>query len=308
MRWLVKILPLLLVAGVSSYASPEQPDWAAKAKKLVFEIVPSKSTYVLYEPVIVSYVVRNPTTENIKASVVMFPGAGRVMFWIEDSEKGKFQSGPGATICLAPGVAADIAPGDVLISETQLMWNRETAELAFQGTGSYKIHGQINVGGSRVALTSEPVEIQIVAPENYDAEAIEFFDSEEEFLHLMKEGVYGFSKQKTESDWYGRLETFLEHHSDSAYAPLVQFELAGVVASVSQELELGIGHYRTFLENWPSHPYASRAMYQLARALRDTGALQEAIETVGLFESSYPERRDSITHLRWDILGEGRQK
>ena len=301
MRRLPTILILLFTLGVGGVTLGSQTSEPVTAQDLLFEITPSKSTYVLYEPVIVTYIVRNPTAENIHACIEMNIQGDVVKFWIENDKGEKVPYKVGGGIFYGPG-DCNIAPGGLLISDIGF----EARERVLQEPGSYKIHAQAFVLGTGVVLEAEPKEVQIAAPERKDVNAIEFFESEEEFLQLMKEGPNRFCKDKSESDGYGRLETFLDHHSDSAYTPTIMISLAYALKAgkidVNSSLELAIEHYRAFLDKWPSHPFAWKAMYGLAQALRDAGALQEATEMVSRFESSFPDRQDHIDELRWNVL------
>jgi hypothetical protein len=296
---------LALVAETGEQPSSEKP---AAARALLFKISASKEMYVLYEPAVVTYSVQNITDYAIKASIVMLPTAHDVEFKIEGPGGSTKVFSSGGIADVAPGIDDEILPREAKISEAEMYWNSLTGSLAFPEPGMYAIHARILVRGPGpvIYLESSPARFKVEAPSGLDAEAIAFFRSREDFLHLMKKGAASYCLGRPVRSCFEELNTFLKQHSGSAYAPWIMWDLGSRLAAdmldVSDRGDLAIDLHKRFLEKYPEHAEAANVMYSLVGILNKAGRKREEEELIQRFEKAYPERRDLLDQMREQMI------
>ncbi len=280
--------------------------------KFVLTTETGKKAFALYEPVVITYSVVNPTNEVIRGIVRMAVENRRIDFSITDPQgmTHPYQSGE-----IADGVLLerDFPPGLVGISEVEMIWNAATREFSFPGPGRYTIRARMSVGSALSKdsiqssyLTAAPIEIVVTDPSGVDLEAMRFFSSVEDFKRLVRYGAGEYCKGTPAVECFDQLSSFLHQHPDSAYTPEILWDLAESVATgmldVSPRSQTAIDLYSTFLRRWNNHPAAPRVMYRLAMALDAAGRKQEAVDLVGRFETTFPGRQDLLDQMRMNIL------
>jgi hypothetical protein len=294
---------LMLVVGFGSLGTVvESSDETLSVSRsdLVLSIEVDSNQLQLFEPVTVIYRVTNPTTETITANVVMLQAAGRIEFRVTgpDGETTPYQ---GSRTLSVVGRETQHEPGSILVSEADL--DRNSTHRMFPNPGTYQIQARMRIGPQPVPvwLESNSVEIQFNEPSGINAEAIQFFSDEDEFLRLLRGGAWAYCRKRGGSSCYQEISTFIKDYSASVYAPQITWNLAEAIAhggiDVTPKFDLAIETYQYFLTEWPDHPSAARVMYGLAFTLRDAGETDEAARVAAEYAARFPDDTDRISSL-----------
>lgn len=275
----------LVAIVLAALASHLEDDVAAAedAGRLVLAATTHKSSYSLYEPVVVTYSVSNPTPEPIMAGFHMHSSR---FITIARSD------GEGLTRCRSGPIAASFtparphAPGEVLGAATSLLWNDYTQSIAFPNTGEYVIMIGLRVYSSNHELTfirADPVTISVVAPEGPDLALLDQVGS--------GEGLVDFLLHKPHYDLRTPKEILelARRYPMSAYSPYLVRRLADTrFRGAVEAAEL-------FLARWPEHPLAPNVMLRLIRLLLPTDAARARLEE---FERRWPDRGEQAERIR----------
>ena len=272
---------------------------------LVLELRVPQADYVLYEPVILQYDVRNPTTETIPSAIVLDWSALQIKFLITgpDGVSRRLKS-PVIRCAMAKRVVHE--PGSVMGASAELGWTGRLS--AFPSPGPYTVQVILDTPWYPLAihLESEPIQIQIRKPVGADAQAISYFDSEDEFVRLLAAGPGRYCRGSKGPVCFEEVRRFLAQHHKSAYAPTIAINLASAVRNQHIEVEprhdLAVDLYREFLERWPTHPLAPKSMYALALCLDRAGRVEEAAAVILRFEAEFPAERRMADALRMNLV------
>jgi len=228
---------------------------------LRLQLVLSKNSFSIYEPVILTYRVENTTKEFIQAAIGMSYSRGGIKLSIEHPDgqlvpeySGIIACGPG------PGLRM-ISPGKVFESQHTLFFNDMNGELAFPRTGKYKIHGEKWIrgpGSNSAKLESMTTEFEVIPPSDLDQQAIAFFDSKTDFLELMERGPWGYCRDRGRKFCHDQLTPFIKQFPLSSYTPYILFHWATYTKSQMWLEE--------FIEHYPENGYRAMAMTRLAGA------------------------------------------
>lgn len=235
-----------------------------------------KQSFVLYEPVTVNYVVSNPTSHAIAASLAIDPSSQKVRFFIRsagESEQ-KYSGGAIKDVAVADTL---LGAGRFLASTIDLRWNNATDEWAFPKPGRYEISATLWVGGKprSVYLQSNTLQVEIIEPGGCDARMVEYFSSREDFLGIMHFGPENYCQNRDHSSCVEELKTAIDRSECSAYSPYILYRLASAIANelikVNSKDAAAADLFDAFLLKWPTHPYAWKAQYGRSLALQRGG-------------------------------------
>lgn len=127
----------------------------------------------------------------------------------------------------------------------------------------------------------------------------------EEYLRMGDQQLSQRRQQKARAYYQQLLERFPE----SGQKPLAQFNIAESLYLEKNYLEARF-EYQKFLELYPTHPFASRAQYQLGMCSlqeiqkidRDQSKTREALRAFRLFRRTYPQDPlvpEAASHIRF---------
>jgi len=285
------VLPRVLVAG----QEPEMVD-PGDPHELLLRVDVGKSTFVMYEPVILTYSLANLTDLSIRAETRV-PHEYRYLKISIRPESGnpiRFDSGPVADV---PGVPSlRLAAGVTMADDLTMFFNDATNELAFPRTGNYTILGRMYVGNSPepVHIEAAPVSISVVEPGTADRQVIKSLGSEQDLVRLLRGGPYAYCKDSPDTDCPGKIKTLIREHPRSAYTPAIAFELANYYGwekpGGTPQYKVEVEILQDFLDRWPEHPLAADVTSSLVYALERVGKEKEALDLCGQFEKKYPGR------------------
>ena len=286
-----------VVAGVGGGSSDP-----VHASALRLELRTAKATFVRFEPVVIEYKILGPSSRSVRATVNMDPDAGYITFSVKDPV--------GVAVPYSHGhrdyieVENIYPPGTSFVREVAMLWNSETSSLAFPKAGRYEVTARMFVGShpDPVYIEAKSIIVDVVEPTGKEADAIDFFESRDRFLGLMKNGVTEYCQDLSGPACFEELSRFLRLHGDSAYAPQITWSIGAGIAhgflDVSPKSDLAIDLYRGFLRNWPEHPQAYAVMHGLVGLLVEAGRTSEAQSMLTELETTYPERTDAIRNAR----------
>lgn len=269
-------------------------------------------TFVLYEPVVVTYSVTNPTDVPVEAMVFMPLSDGSINLYVSPSGAPRqlYQSGPNIEV-------AHSRPNRFEARERKsravgVFYNDLTGTLAFPRPGSYTIRARLHVSSYErgyVTVEAQPLGIQIVEPSRIDQEAIEWFGSPGKLIWFLRDGVAEYCKGTVRALCLKRLGSFLERFSGSSYAPTVAFYLALAKSSKSGGMEGEVPNsgelLEKFFELWPDHPWAPDMIASLVDDLVEVGQRSDANRWIERFRRDYPDRRDQLTSLQKKVATRG---
>lgn len=270
---------------------------------LRFRLDPGKATYALYEPVVVSRVVSNPTDRAIESTMHLV-GLGTGISIRQGMGEDKPLRGP-LSICTLYTDRTIMKPRSSDGDRLMIFYNYGPSKgLAFPTTGRYVLSGGIQVGNDPkpVVVRGEPVSIEVRKPTGLDQQAINALGSVERMVTLFTDGVKSFCKGETDENCGESLRTFEKSYGDSDYAPAVAYVYAQAVAagdiSIGPEDDSAIPLYRAFLKRWSGHPIAPLVMSALILRLESIGELDEARTWLRQFDQSFPEGAHELLPVR----------
>ncbi len=267
------------------------------------------STYVLYEPVSITYTLTNPTELPIEAYIWIDLRHPELTIQYEDGEPQAFTYG--GIACGLVGPPKLLGPGQFLTAHFEMFHNDASKSLAFPRLGRYTIHGEFSVTHLKkaVKIMAPPIQISVVDPREADRRLAEDLGSWQDLIGLQRRGSSAHCEGKPRAQCFEELRGLVRNHPDSAYAPHVLLDLAGTVGwrgiNAAPQPDLEAELLEEFLARWPRHPAAIRASEKLPIALHEAGRERDAIEALDRFERSYPGRKDSIRFMRQTIQGIG---
>ncbi len=277
--------------------NPASPD-AAHARSLRLTIETHKDHFVLYEPVIVSYSIENPLSRPVRAIISLNYRQHAIEFTITSPAEVTTKYFGGG---FADGVQVDqLHPAGFLgLERMEMVWNEETLNWAFPEPGKYVLRARMFVGDypQPVYIEAAPRALEVTEPTGRNAEAIEYFESKDDFQSLIRRGAAGYCRGKPGPACFEELARFLHQYSDSAYAPMIARNLAGHLP-VTPRVELGIQLLGEFMAKWSSHPHAPDVLYRLASALHEDGRHAEAATILRRLEKEYPMERNLLKAIR----------
>lgn len=295
-------ISIVFTAALVVFAAVVQAD-DAEENYLTLEIAAQKSTFVLYEPIVLTASVRNPTSHDIPTNLVMrgSPTPVTILITRPDGSKTKYVSGSQSDI-LSLGVRPQ-AGGEVRSADIVVYWNSLTDSLAFGTPGEYSIEAQVvTTRTPRVTtIVAEAITISVVPPTATEVEAIDYLGAEEVLVELLRDGPSSYCKKKEIVACHESVRAFLESHARSAYSPsicreLVVFVLAGLVEATPQ-MASGIELANRCLELWPNHAETPRTTEFLIRMLIADGRTEDAELAIGEFGQTWPDRQDIVSQL-----------
>lgn len=295
-RRLVVLLMMLLVMLLAFSSRSQCIVETGDPSQLTFQLDTGKTKFVLYEPVIVTYTLVNPTDAIIESNVRMSFAGGNLKIFIayEDQELREFNSGIiGETL----GTPSVVHPRrSSMVGDVRMFFNDLTNDLAFPRTGRYKIHGKMYLGNfpAPTFVEAGSVQIEVVRPQDADLKVIETLGTEENLVILLRDGPEAYCKAEANPKCLERLLSFPKEFSNSAYAPTITILLAGTLGlkglGTGPRHDLQARMLEDFLSRWPNHPLGPRVTTSLVASLRDLGKEKEAMDWVDRFERRYPGR------------------
>jgi hypothetical protein len=287
-----------VVLGILLVSSSQAPSIVetGEPSQLTLQLDTGKTRFVMYEPVILTYSLVNPTDMVIESNAKMTFGTGYLKLFIARAGESprEFHSG---IIGETTRTGKLVHPRhSILVADVRVFFNDLADDLAFPRTGRYKIQAKMYLGNFPDPLFVEaaPAEIEVVGPRNVDTEVIEALGSETNLVVLLRDGPEAYCKIDGSPRCWEKLMSLRERFPDSSYMPAMTFVLAGTLglkgmgAGPRHDLQAVI--LEDFLKRWPNHPLGARVTTALVGAFRDLGKMREAAEWVDRFEQKYPGR------------------
>jgi hypothetical protein len=293
---------LIMTTLTSTYLLAKDPKPCSPAG-LSLSASAGKSTYAMYEPVLLTYSVRNRMDCRVETSLYIDRDLG-VQLLIED-EQGKqtpYIDGMSSDLIMTKNRVFE--PGDVDTGQHTLFYNDAARQLAFPHPGRYKIivRGHVWNDPRPVLIESFPVLLNVRQVLDQDRQAIESLGSEDRLVTLFRDGIKRFCADRTPENCGDDLRLFLRRHFDSAYAPVAALYLGQAVAdgilpdgTEGEDLDALLNR---FLKTWPSHPFESVAMRMMVEESQRHGKRDEAMERLHEFDQKYPEHVTELRELR----------
>jgi len=296
---------LVAAAFLSGAQTVTPPD--AGPQQLRLTLATGKRVQTLYESLVLSYTIANPTGAVIRSNATMSYTSACLQISITSGGKVvPFHTGPYAESIGTHETtheARAVMTGDVVI-----FFNNATEGLAFPRTGRYSINAKMCVGPpveEPLMIESGPVEIEVQEPSWADRKFIDALGSEAELVDLLRRGTGSFCMGKGRGECLDRLSVLVDTYPQSAYAPEIARSLAITHAFQGRkshsEYSIAIDQLTDFLQRWPNHPLSADVSYDLIVTLDEAGRSQRAIDTMDRFESDYPDRVHMITQLHRKI-------
>ncbi|HYV17719.1 MAG TPA: hypothetical protein VFC25_01665 [Verrucomicrobiae bacterium] len=261
-----------------------------------------KPTYTLYEPVMLTYTVRNRMDCRVETGLYIEWGRG-IQIVIEDRGKQiPFNDGMSSSSIIVRNRALE--PGDADTGERILFYNDAARQLAFPRPGQYRILVRAHVWNNPdpVLIESNPVVVTIRDVRDQERKAIDSLGSIDALTTLFRDGVKRFCAERSAEGCGDDLRAFLRRHPDSAYAPVVTFYL-GIsigegVLPIGADGDDASTVLNRFLERWPGHPFESLVMRTMVEESQRAGRREEAMERLHQLEGKYPEHVSELRELR----------
>src|SRR2546425_11691521 len=299
-RIIAIVLSCATTLPATVFAAPGEVPSHADPAALRLHLSSVKTSYALYEPVVVSYRISNPTDLDVVSGLLLEYGPS-VYLTIKGphGEVKPFKSG--GEFCLFPTVNRVFKPGETDTGQVILFFNDLAHELAFPTTGSYKLVASAQVL-NKVIIQGEPLIIDVREPSDLDRRAIGALGSTDRLITLFRKGIVEYCGDEPRETCGERLRSFLRRYRESAYAPVVTYYYGLAVASsaipVGPKDEQAAGVFATFLRRWPGHPFEPIVTLDLIRRLHDLGRHQEALELLHHFEQRFPDFGSELRELR----------
>jgi hypothetical protein len=270
-------------------------DQIGTARDLLFELRTEKRTYSLYEPVVLTYSVLNPTESTIIASVVL-KSPDHVVIWISRAGGDRVRFPFGRVLCIAG--QSHHPPGEEMAEELPIFWNRRKG-LVFPEPGSYRITASVQVRRG-IVVEAQPVEIEVIEPPEVDRRAMEALGGAERLQDLLRGEAVDYCDEADPFTCILHLRSTLRSHHSSSYVPHIVYVLMNFAFHPGAAKGLGVELGREFLQWWPEHGLAPKVLLRLI----SKGPARES--WIDQFEARCPKRKQQVESLRYNWLGRGR--
>lgn len=275
---------------------------AAEETFLTIDVAASPASVDLYEPVVLTYTVRNPT-ENTISSVSSVPADSEgLKATISDAEGKSVKYDSLVRINARRGKTA-YSPGAARTANLIMLWNPANRSLAFPKAGRYSVTIEFLVAHfpKPYWIVADPVAIEVRMPSQANQKVIEYFGSESALVKAIVDGPRKHCSDTTPAC----LEEFRQAarlYPEASYSPFLCFRLveglsAGVF-DVPTERELAREVAEECVAGWPQHPASLLASRWLIRHLLEEGETEEALARIEEFERLWPERPRVAAKLR----------
>lgn len=278
-------------------------DDAQRAGALKLTLDAGKAGYALYEPVVVTLRVSNPTDRAIQTSLLVRHKLGLVLsIQREGGNVEVYQSG--LSSCFIRTGNAQFAAKTTDTAEIVAFYNDLAEHLAFPASGRYRLSASAQVWmAPNVLIESDPVWIEVREPSDLDKRAIESLGSTDRLVNLFRNGVKGFCRDEKPVETCGQsLRSVLSRFPESAYAPALTFYYGQALAAADLqpggESESAMDVFNDFLRRFAGHPLEADVTAALIREVHDRGRREESLEWLHRFETKFPDRSSQLQELR----------
>ncbi len=303
---------VISISIVQVAAKKESSETIPDYRNLTYKIEISKKSFVLFEPVVVSLVVENPTQSMIQVHDRDDPlrqaieGLG-VQY--QDEKPAAFEPHfrGGVQVISADAPETVYQPGAVLSEDVNLFFNVGAGILTFPKPGHYTLRGQLYVGGkypNPIFLEAEALSIQVDEPAGADRQVIRSIGGEEALVTLFRWGPSEFCRDQIAADCLEKLESLLKAFPGSAYAPFLDYEIAKGTAwreKRENRYYFACDRYLLFLKTWPDHPLVPTAIEEVVPMLMFAGKHPLELEWIDRFEKQFPEKRLQLERIRQKV-------
>jgi len=303
-RMIAIVLSCATTLPAAVLAAPGEVPSHADPATLKLHVSSGKASYALYEPVVVSYRISNPTDLDIVSGLENMSYGRSVGLTIQGPQGDAKPFKSAGEFCYIPTVNRVFKPGETDTGQVILFFNDLAHELAFPSAGTYKLTVSAHVWNNPgpVIIQAEPLIIDVREPSDLDRRAIEALGSTDRLMTFFRKGVVGFCGDEPREACGERLRSFLRRYRESAYAPAVTYYYGLAVASsaipVGPKDEQAAAVFATFLRRWPGHPFEPIVTLDLIRRLHDLGRHQEALELLHHYEQRFPDFGSELRELR----------
>jgi hypothetical protein len=278
-------------------------DGAQTAGRLTVVLDAGKTSYALYEPVVVTFRVVNPTDTAIRTSLTMDYGQG-ISLTIQREGGGAeaYQSGLSTDVTRTSEARFEGHSTDA--GEVVALFNDRVGHLAFPAAGRYKLSVSAQVWiRPGVLIESNPVWIEVREPSEIDRRAIDSLGSPDGLVSLFRHGVKEFCRGEQSLDTCAQnVRSVLRRYPESAYAPALTYYYGLDVAArdlpIGPEDEPATDIFDGFLRRWAGHPFEADVTAALIREVHARGRREESFEWLHRFEKKFPERSSQLHELR----------
>lgn len=313
----------ILVGPITILASDDGPP---SQLDLVLSLEAVKPTFVLYEPVVVTYMLKNPTDSLITSRLLRIDyGAGALRLFIqyEEEEPVPLKSMSSSSSRRSTSDLMRHLPGEAMVAAVPILYNYGTRAdvLAFAKTGRYSVSAKISLGEAQdspesgedsLSVEGLPIEIEVVEPREQDQGLIDYLGSEQILLELIQGRFASFCADETSPSCFEELRSLIEVHQSSAYAPYIAYSVASNVGEdqglrVSPRPLIAAELFEEFLNKWPDHPMKYFILTRLPFKLSEAGREKEAATWIERYKSEFPGNRSMIQAMQMRIQGEPAQ-
>ncbi len=263
-----RLLALAIVIAVLGYAT-------SKAG-LEIRITSSKSTYLLLEPVLVQYQVKNTGPDVVQFRESAIPTS----FIVTDSKNKKYPCNfAGSYIGFPPS----FEPGKSSEGFTDLnIYGKRLADsfgISCLPIGKYKAYLEVKIYGVDEKAISNIIELEIIEPKGQEKAV---------FGELL--AVDSLMSIKDFDATYERLVRTYRKYPTSVYAQhcgshALSFHITGVDKSELADLA------REFIDKYPDSPYMSKALFALLNFYQSKKDKNGYLEELNLLIQKYPESK-----------------
>jgi hypothetical protein len=318
------LIPVICFSGLTPMWGSEPSTAAARpgAESLTFKIEVGQTRYSLYEPVLLTYSVTNPTPEPIESQANLSSLHQGLTVLVVRPTGNPFQViTPSVTDCSIRVAGPTVhPPGETFLSTDDLLWNDDsrprTGGLTFATPGKYTIEAEFFVGPPTGSLKAKPLEIEVDEPSAIDRAAIASVGSPETLVTILKgAGSYCAGQRGAEEECYTRMRKFVNEFHASAYAPAITADLADwllldagrkgeqahdreSIEAYHADVQVVLDLTDDFLRRSPDHPEAARIHWTQVMALDRMGSYPKVRDSLVQFMKKYPERRRQFEPLR----------
>jgi hypothetical protein len=294
--WLLGVVVGCVAGSVNASANNEK-----STQFLVFEIDVGKPTYALNEPVVLTYRLKNETEHVITSNATMSRNSGRLGITIKGPNGGAVPYPLPHADMIVPNRAH--FPGEVLVSDVVLFWNREKALPAFPTVGNYQITASFLVRTSPRQLWLEgTTSVEITGATSVDQQLIAAVGSGKDVLDFLRKGASSYCGSESHPACFEDLKGLLDLFPTSSYSPMLCYHLVGALAGDTLRVEpqeaLARQTGELCVSRWPDHPISPRTMEILIHFVRSSGDADAALTLIDTYEERWPERDEQASSFR----------
>lgn len=282
-------------------ANPAPLKWDPRG--LTFQLTSRKAMVSLYEPVVLSYTLRNAAEAEITVPGDLEFGAGHTTLSIRHPDGRVVEFRDRLMTYMSPPPMA-LRPHQAVTEDVVLFFNGTSEDLAFPEPGDYVITGGVHVGNDSgpVIVRGEPLKMRIAELSERDRRAIEALGSLDRVTALFRVGARGYCGKEPAETCAETPRSFLRQYGDTSYAPAVTYYYADGVASgalpIGPQDENAEALQSGFLRRWPDHPFEPMVRAALILGLHAAGRRPQALELLHSLEQEYPDRSGMLRRLR----------